>query len=167
MNDPTTPYSTAKGYVQSAFVMMTSPMRFQVPDDSSFYLSFHMLTGFATELYLKSFLASQGYTEKDLRRPEVRHDLRKLLEMAEAKGLNDSGATVLVDLLGDHHKSYEFRYMRADSKYSAIHIRHVFDALSSLDRTVDKTVGASAAHGKQPGHGWHFYDDLRRGWRFS
>ncbi|RWE83476.1 MAG: hypothetical protein E5W28_01915 [Mesorhizobium sp.] len=165
MSDPTTPYGTAKGYVQSALLLMTNPDRFQAETDASFYLSFHMLIGFATELYLKSYLMHVGYQERELRASGVRHNLNSLLAMAEAKGLSDRGAAVLVDLLGEHHQSFEFRYMKEGARYPAMNLRRVFEALSSLNRVVDEAVGASASRGKQPGDGWDFPDDFRQKWR--
>jgi hypothetical protein len=47
---------------------MSNPLRYQVPDDTPFVLSFHMLCGFAAELYLKAFLMHKGYTEDQLRK---------------------------------------------------------------------------------------------------
>ncbi|RWC31567.1 hypothetical protein [Mesorhizobium sp.] len=167
MSDPVLPYSTAKGYVQSAFLLMTNEIRFQAPDDSSFYLSFHMLLGFAMELYLKSFLLQNGYEEKALRAAGVRHDLSKLLEMAEAKGLKERGAVTLVDLLSEHHRSFGFRYTKAESEYPIINLQRVFEAFSSLDLAVDTVIGASVAHGKRPRGSWDFPNDFRKIWRFS
>lgn len=161
-----TAYSTAKGYVQSAYLLMTNIDRFQLPNDTTFYLSFHMLAGFATELYLKSFLIENGCEEKTLRSFEIRHNLKKLLELAESGGLNNLEAKFLVDLLGDHHQSYEFRYMKPDSIYIIEDMQKIFEWFSSLDVAVDQSVGASASRGRKPGRGWIFPAD-RSAWRLN
>lgn len=56
-------YSTAKGYVQGAYLVVCNRDRLQLPDDSSLVLSVHMLCGFAIELYLKAALAHYGENE--------------------------------------------------------------------------------------------------------
>lgn len=68
-------YSTARGYIQSAYLIMTNHNRFQVPNDITFVLAYHMLLGFAVELYLKSYLTHTGHNERELRNAAVRHNL--------------------------------------------------------------------------------------------
>src|SRR5437763_10795850 len=96
---------------------MSNPLRYQVPDDTPFVLSFHMLCGFAAELYLKAFLMHKGYTEDQLRKVPIRHDLEKLYALAVASGLSASGADVLIALLAPHHKNFGFRYMKRSNVY--------------------------------------------------
>jgi hypothetical protein len=84
--DPEEPYSVAKGYVQSAFAMMTNPYRLQLPDDITLFMAFHMLCGFAAELYFKAFLAHKGYSDAQLRKPKIGHDLTWLRASAGPKG---------------------------------------------------------------------------------
>ena len=155
-NDPTLPYGTAKGYVQSAYVLMASPLRYQVPNDTTFYLSFHMLCGFAAELYLKSFLMHKGFTEAQVRTKELGHNLGKLYELAVAHGLSASGTDELIKLLGEHHKNFGFRYLKPSSIYQTKNLVTVFSAFSSLDSVVDAAVGASVSRGVKPGGGWSF-----------
>src|SRR5665213_2685390 len=145
---PGEPYAVAKGYVQSAFAMMSAPQRLQLPDDTTFFLAFHMLCGFATELYLKAFLAHKGFTEVQLRQPRIRHDLVRLRDMCGSEGLYDTGADTLVELLASKHKSFEYRYMKNASEFRTMHLWAIFSAFSSLDRAVDTAIGASAAKGK-------------------
>jgi|ERR1043165_340918 hypothetical protein len=164
--DPIVTYSTAKGNVQSAYLIMANPDRYQLPNDSSFYLSFHLLCGFAVELYLKAFLAKKGYSERELRSVALRHDLNKLYELARAKGLRPNGSKLLVDLLAAHHKSFEFRYMNRTSRFLAFDLCTVFTAFSALDAEVDNVVGASASHGRSVGTGWSFPGE-RALWRFG
>ncbi|WP_027571302.1 hypothetical protein [Bradyrhizobium sp. WSM1743] len=134
--DPTEPYSVAKGYVQSAHAMMSNPHRLQTPDDTPFYLAFHMLCGFATELYFKAFLGYKGYTDAELRHHSIRHDLAKLRDLCRSKGLFDTGGDLLVDLLAEKHKTFEYRYMRSTSVFRAVDLQAMFSAFSSLDRVV-------------------------------
>jgi hypothetical protein len=160
---PEEPYSVAKGYVQSAYAMMTNPHRLQLPDDTTFFMAFHMLCGFAVELYLKAFLAHKGYTDAQLRH-NIRHNLARLRDRCRAEGLYDTGADMLVDLLSTKHKSFEFRYMKRESEYLTADLQAIFSAFSSLDRAVDTAIGASAAKGKSAGGSWKFPSDGP--WRF-
>ena len=95
--DPEEPYSVAKGYVQSAYAMMTNPYRLQLPDDITLFMAFHMLCGFAAELYFKAFLAHKGYSDAQLRKPKIgrtqgcRPARRRGVEQAHAR-LSGSGA---------------------------------------------------------------------------
>ena len=162
--DPEEPYSVAKGYVQSAFAMMTNPDRLQLPDDRAFFMAFHMLCGFAVELYLKAFLAHKGFTDAQLRHPHIRHDLMRLRDQCRSEGLYDTGVDLLVDLLASKHKSFELRYMKKTSEYQTIDLRAIFSAFSSIDRVVDTAIGASAARGGSAGGWWKFPSDGQ--WRF-
>jgi len=163
MLDPEEPYSVAKGYVQSAYVMLANPHRLQLSDDTTFFMAFHMLCGFAVELYLKAYLAHKGYDEDRLRKADLRHDLIKLRQLSVSEGLIESGSQLLVDLLGEHHKSFEFRYMKKTATYKTVALREIFSAFSSLDQAVDIAIGARAARGKIPGGKWDF--PLDGAWR--
>ena len=154
MSDSILTYSTAKGYVQSAYVMMASEYRFAAPEDSTFVLGFHMLAGFAAELYLKAYLSHKGHDDKELREQGVRHNLKALLALAKADGFSSVAAERLVDLLSDNHESFEFRYMKSTSTYTARSLNEVFEDFSNLDNLVDVAVGASASKGKSPGGVW-------------
>jgi hypothetical protein len=165
-NDPIRSYSTAKGYLQSAYLLVTSPGRYQLTDDTTIFLSFHMLCGFAVELYLKSFLASKGFDAKELRSHAVRHNLEKLYELAQDAGLQNDGAEPLIALLNDHHRNFEFRYMKPDSQYQAMHLTQMFSTLSSLDNAVDEAVGASVSRGVAPGGSWSLSGDVAL-WRLK
>jgi hypothetical protein len=156
---PEEPYAVAKGYVQSAFAMMTNPVRLGLPDDTTFFLAFHMLCGFAAELYFKAFLEHKGYSDAQLRKPQIRHDLTWLRDQCRSEGMYDTGADLLVDLLAGKHKNYEFRYMKQASVYRTMHLQVIFSAFSSLDRAVDAAIGASAARGKSARGSWKFPSD--------
>jgi len=164
VSDPILTYSTAKSYVQSAYVMMASEHRFAAPEDSTFVLGFHMLAGFAAELYLKAYLAHKGHTEKELKGQGVRHNLKALLALAKADGFSSASAERLVDLLSDNHESFEFRYMKSTSTYTARSLNAVFEDFSHLDNFVDTEVGASASKGRSPGGLWKLADEKAE-WR--
>ncbi len=165
MEDPQTPYSTAKGYVQSAYLLMANPFRISnLPDDTTVYLSFHMLCGFATELYLKAYLMRNEYKESELRKKPFMHDLPVLLDHSKKAGMLNKGVESLVSLLGDKHGSYEFRYLKPESVYPYVDLQRVFAWFSELDNEVDEAVGASASRGKNAGGGWVFPAEFAR-WR--
>lgn len=158
-------YSTAKGYVQSTYLIVTSPDRYNVPDDTTFILSYHMLLGFAVELYLKAYLTHTGHAETELRGGPVRHNLKKLLELSEADGFSLSAANKLVDYLGEQHGSFEYRYMKSGSSYRVRSQAEVFAELNELDTYVDSEIGASASKGKVPSSGGWVVPADRNGWR--
>jgi hypothetical protein len=113
---PDEPYAVAKGYVQSAYAMMSNPHRMQLEDDTSLFLAFHMLCGFALELYFKAFLVKKGYSEERLKKRDVGHDFVRLRDFCSSEGLFNTGADQLVELLDEKHKNFEFRYMKKSSE---------------------------------------------------
>lgn len=164
MNDemslhPEEPYAVAKGYVQSAYAIMSNPHRMQLEDDTSFFMAFHMLCGFALELYFKAFLVKKGYSEEQLKKRDVGHDLARLRDLCNSEGFFNTGADQLVELLAEKHKNFEFRYMKKSSEYRTADLKAVFSAFSSLDQIIDKIICASTSRGKAPGAGWKFPDD--------
>lgn len=167
MSEAIRTYSTAKGYVQSAYLIVTSPARFQVPDDTTFFLSYHMLLGFAVELYLKAYLTHTGHTEAELRSGPVRHNLKKLLELSEADSFSLFPATKLVDYLHDKHASFEYRYMKPAGLYYFRYQADVFSELNQLDNYVDSAIGASASKGKTPPFDGWVVSDAYNGWRIT
>jgi len=158
MNAAHRTYGNAKGFCQSAYLVMANPHRLQVPDDTSFMLGFHHLIGFAVELYLKAFLLHCGLSEEELRSKKFGHKLQALLGAAEERGLACSNAKALCTYLVKH-ETFEFRYMKEDSWYELLPLDTIFDMLSQLDGIVDTEVGASAARGMAAGGSWKFPQD--------
>tara|TARA_R110001606_G_C15185844_1_gene629930 strand:+ start:209 stop:712 length:504 start_codon:yes stop_codon:yes gene_type:complete len=157
MADSIEMYSTGKGYVQSAFSMMDNPGRMLLKDDTSLFLGFHMLLGFATELYLKSYLLTVGMTEKQLRSAALRHDLEALWQEADARGFHDKSVYPLISYLHTGHKNFEFRYMSRLTTYNIPpDLNILFNWLTQLDIATDTASGASASKGRVPGSGWIF-----------
>ena len=165
MADGLNQYATAKGYCQSACLMMSSPHRYKLPDDVSLILSFHNLIGFAVELYLKSFLIRHEMVEDDLRKHPFGHDLSNLIDEAKKRGFKCEAGNNLVEYL-PMHKTLGFRYMKDGSTYNVARIDEIFWHLNTLNRYVDEVVGASAGHGKEPGTGWEFPPDMSS-WRLG
>src|SRR3954469_2575936 len=101
-------YSTAKGYVQAVFAMMSSSGRFQLPDDTTLFLPFHHLGGFAVELYLKALISNESFDEAKLK--ALGHDLAKSLAFCVSEGIRvPVGADLLVDVFAPKHQSFEYR----------------------------------------------------------
>jgi hypothetical protein len=159
-------YSTAKGYVQSAYLIISNPLRLQVNIDPSIILSYHLLLGFAVELYLKALLQHDGHSETDLKRHGVRHNLSKLLEMCDAKDMPSAVASGLVAYLDHQHANFEYRYVTVDGSYNVRRWQaEVFAELNILDEYVDRKIGASASKQLSPGSsGWTISEDFN-GWR--
>jgi len=160
-------YSTAKGYVQSAYLIIASPIRNTAPDDSTFVLAYHLLLGFAVELYLKAYLTEAGHTERELRSAGIRHNLNNLLELSVADGFNLPTTKPLVSYLSEQHESFEFRYMKSTSLYFLRAQSEVFDELNHLDAYVDRHVGASASSGKTPSSTGWIVPAAQDGWRIA
>ena len=165
MSEAVTFYSTAKGYVQSAFLLITNPLRFSVPDDLSFILAYHMLLGFAVELYLKAYLRAEGHLASELRSSSVRHNLGKLLKMAKQDGFEEAAADSLVQYLALQHGNFEYRYANPERDYYIRWIDEVFVELSKLDACVDIKVAASSSRGLKSGVGQWTIAPQFRGWR--
>lgn len=164
MSDALYFYSTAKGYVQSAFLIMNNPDRSQLPDDTSLFLSCHMLFGFAVELYLKAYLRYTGHNKGELKKGCIGHNLKKLLTKSQDNGFCLSAAKNLTEYLGQKHASFEYRYMKSDSKYHYCPLAVIFSDLSELDAYVDRKIGASASTGKEIStRGWNISSDSE--WR--
>jgi hypothetical protein len=156
-------YSTAKGYCQSAFLIVSSPCRRQ-KTDASFFLSIHMLIGFSLELYFKSWLLDAGVPEENLRR-QYGHDLVALYSKAQENGLPGE-YDQLVGILGPQHKNYEYRYMTRETRYMVVPLDSMFSSLSHLDAAIDLKIGASASMGLLPSPlGWTVSTDLQS-WNF-
>lgn len=165
MSDAKTLYATAKSYVQSTYLIVTSPDRYTVPSDLTFVLSYHLLLGFAVELYLKAYLLNSGRLESELRSASIRHNLEKLLELSELDGFDLPAAKKLVDYFSVQHANFEYRYMKLDSSFFLRFQADVFAELDELDAYVDDKVGASFSKGIiAPRGGWTVPAD-RNGWR--
>jgi hypothetical protein len=74
-------------------------------------IPFIYLVSHAAELYLKAALLKRGYTEGDLKKFGLRHDLKALLLALRAKGVSFSPETVsLLNGLHAQHHSHALRY---------------------------------------------------------
>jgi hypothetical protein len=74
----------------------------------------YILTAHALELALKAFLAKTGFSDKQLRKKPLGHNLAKLYEAASKQGLSLSvyGASTNIQWMGEYHSAplrYEYR----------------------------------------------------------
>jgi hypothetical protein len=160
-------YITAKGYGQSAYILIANPVRFMMPNDYHIVLSFHMLLGFAVELELKAALSHSGHSQKALRAPKVRHDLWALWNMAKDDGFECLEALPLIEVLAENHKNYAFRYFSLDARYVTMEPKGTFECLHSVDKAVDQLIGASESHAKDiQDIGWTVPDEANL-WRLA
>jgi hypothetical protein len=79
--------------------------------------------------------------------------------MFVSEGLREEGSKRLVEYLGAHHKSFEYRYMKPDETYETVPLRDMFFAFSEFNVAVDTAVGASASKGKRTDGKWVFPGD--------
>lgn len=144
-------YVPAKGYAESAKIIVLSPLREGRVEMT--YLPIHMLLGFSVELYLKAWLCQSGIHEDALRRRPYGHDLAALYAEATAHQLPAvPGLDPLVQQLHGPHTDYTYRYFRSDLSFDNTNFSVAFSTSDQLDFEVDRFVGASASHGLQPGH---------------
>ena len=82
----------------------------------------YFLDSQAIELFLKSYLRTQGFSEDELKTRKWRHGLTGLWEGCVAKGLpayqkfGGNCCTCLIDMLDASIKEHEYRYLRTGSK---------------------------------------------------
>lgn len=114
-------------------------------------LPLHMLAGFALELYLKAWLLQAGRSSKEVK--NYRHDIKTLYDHAKMDGLP---AIEKLQELKDHfagpHSDFTYRYIEPGSQMNDTNWTVAFRVFDELNREVDTFLGASAAHGLQPGH---------------
>jgi hypothetical protein len=80
----------------------------------------YFLLGHASELILKSFLAQNHISEKDLRSQKYRHDLLELMSFAQNFQVPlDSNFIYGVQCIAENFKNHDQRYARSFSGFSA------------------------------------------------
>lgn len=145
-------YVPAKGCLESAKMIYYSPHR----QDSRVELTFlpiHLLLGFSAELFLKAWLSKAGLDKDALRKKPFGHDLQRLSDEAENRGLPiDPALGSLIKALSGPHGDYTFRYMEPNTVYNNTDLPAALALLDGLDTLVDTGIGASADHGLLPGH---------------
>lgn len=74
-------------------------------------IPFYFLVSHSMELFLKSALLKRGYTVQELKKQYIRHNLKKLLEKLQSKGLMITSETVeIVNNLHILHEKHGLRY---------------------------------------------------------
>lgn len=128
-------YTAARGYKFAAQILPKSSDF--APRAETMVLPTMALQAFSIELFLKSFLAKQGVTEKELSGHVLRHDLCALGNRAIAGGLSHSPALdLLIGILAEQHKKHGYRYMKSDTTYLTVSYPDVHKVLDELDGAV-------------------------------
>lgn len=143
-------YGTAKGYTQTIKMVLMNPL-VQTEAVSLTILPTHMLLGFALELYLKAWLLSAGVPSTKVK--AFGHRLAELFAEAQQTEMPTvARLDEVVALLDAPHREFTFRYIDGHQEIDAMNWPTVLPILDALDVAVDHAVGASALHGKLPGH---------------
>lgn len=147
-----TRYSTAKEYVETIKLALTSPNY----KDKHVMMAIRptgLLAGFALELYLKSWLLADGMPSRDVEK--LGHKLKDLYQSAIDRGFStDSEIFQLVDMVSVPHgqdRDYIYRYTKQNADVPLIPWHLVLPIFHNIDAVVDHHVGASASFGLQPG----------------
>lgn len=157
-------YMTARSYAQSSFVIVTSEHRNE-KNDATFFLSTHLLIGFALELYLKSFLLAKGLSEEEIKK-NFGHDLEHLYTKSIENGLSRQYDKIIVIFkLG--HSNLSYRYPKEGADYPVNPIDELFFYLSKLDFEINTAAGASVEYGKQPSNSIWAVPPSFREWAFK
>jgi hypothetical protein len=94
----------------------------------------------SAELALKAFIERAGASEKELKRPSVRHSLNGLLLMAVSHGLRTTQdiANVLIEM-DEAHSSHAYRYVPrpGDGETITVHSAHPAVAFAAIQRLLD------------------------------
>lgn len=144
-------YIPAKGFIETTKIVASSPL--VEGREGLVFLASQTLIGFSLELYLKAWLSHCGVSEEALMRRPYGHNLQRLYDDCVASGLPTIGRLdELVRLTRGPHSDYTYRYFRSDLEYTTMGLMGAFAVLSELDTLVDREIGASAAHGLEPGH---------------
>jgi hypothetical protein len=145
-------YTAAKGYYQSAAIILRSPDRSEGGREVITLLALCMLTGFALELYFKAWLLACGRPSKEVRK--YGHCLDDLILSATENGLPvQPELSKLVGQLMHGHEDFTYRYLSPTGTVSyPPDWVHAYKVMRWLNAIVDDKVGASAAHGLIPGH---------------
>lgn len=88
---------------------------------NSVFCAYYNVLGFAFELYLKAYLCTKGYDQKQLSRRPFGHDLKHLRDVARAHDLvvQEGALKVIIEILSTNHGEYTYRYLKdgANIKY--------------------------------------------------
>lgn len=144
-------YVTAKGYKEAAKHVFVSPHLDTEERRTSVILPLNMLTGFALELYFKSWLLAAGRPSDKVR--GFGHKVGSLFNEVLSEGMPAiSQLDEVVNALASGHEDFTFRYLESGDQINLINWEPAFQALDQLDAAVDAKIGASAAKGLSPGH---------------
>lgn len=153
MSESITRYSTAKEYIETIKLALSSPYY----KDKHVTMAIRptgLLLGFALELYFKAWLLGDGAASKEVF--GYGHRLLDLYREVYSRGFQrDPLLDALVSQIAEPHgqnRDYTYRYTNEDSELPILIWDTVLRVVDRLDVQVDTKVGASAAHGLQPRH---------------
>lgn len=126
--------SDTKGYLKAAQTLAREP---------TLSLPLYFLLCHAIELILKSYLASQGATEKELKK--IGHGLLRAYGRAQKKGFSPSDTRVprIISWMTPFHEDFFFRYR--GTGHGCIQLpapSDLVDVVSSLVRQIDPIMRA-------------------------
>lgn len=103
--DEGTFFSLASEYLEAAITLFNTP-----PTRVNYSLVIYYLLGHAAELTLKSYLFDHGETPASLKR--IRHDLDKLIDCAQERGLSKQLSLRAVTSLAPIYRDKELEYRK-------------------------------------------------------
>lgn len=134
-------YIAGRNYMFATQMILGSP---EYPSRSDgMTLPVYGLAAFSLEMFLKSYLASKGIPEKDLRTHQVGHNLELLHAKALEHGLPADGLRgTVVGMLHKHHFANEFRYMPLDVVFNLPPPAALTFVLTALDPVISAAINA-------------------------
>ena len=135
-------FVAGRAYVAGAHAIVKSGVRANYDNDFRFVVPCMMLIGHAIELYLKAWLASEGYGEKKLQNRPFGHNLRSLYEEARKMGLPEPPMPVqqsihdLVESYEIDHREFKFRYLQEGWRFEVPKMDLLFQIFVMLDGVI-------------------------------
>jgi hypothetical protein len=135
------PEFVAVGYLTDAKSYFHSATVLDAHDDGVVHMSpIYFLLCHTIELLLKAYLLANDVDAKELRKNEVRHQLKALWKMSQDNGLNLTEHTIdVIDMLAPHHENHSFRYRETGYKRSPLS-SEVRKALADVMQKVEPIV---------------------------
>lgn len=143
-----TRFGTAKGYLQTIYATISSPL-FQPMQNME---ALHLLVGFFVELNLKAWLLNSGVPSHEVRK--YSHDIERLFADCLAKGMPTvNRLDELVAAVSPSHKDLTYRYIDpVDGGIDPLQWPIVLPILDAFRIMIDTEIGASTFDGFPPGH---------------
>lgn len=143
-----TRFGTAKGYIQTIYAAISSPL-FQPHQNME---ALQLLVGFVLELNLKAWLLHSGRSSSEVRK--YSHDIASLYADSLEAGMPDVPRLgELVAAVGPAHKDLSYRYIDpVDGGIDPLIWQTVMPIIDAFRVMIDTEIGASVADGFPAGH---------------